>query len=80
MANKDCSKNKLYTSNFCEHRFCPMCSWRLAKKDSLKISVLMKYLEEEHKKDFIFITLTAPNVCGENLINEINKYNIALKK
>jgi len=79
VANKDCSKNKLYTGNYCGHRFCPFCSWRLAKKDSLKISVLMKYLEDEHKKDFIFLTLTAPNVVGEDLISEINRFNLAFK-
>jgi len=40
----------------------------------------MKYLEDEHKKDFIFLTLTAPNVIGENLIDEITRYNYAFKK
>lgn len=79
VANRNCSKSKLHLGNFCEHRFCPMCSWRLAKKDALKISVLMKYIEKEHEKDFIFLTLTAPNVTGEDLIDEITKYNIAFK-
>lgn len=80
VANKKLRRSKLFSSNFCEHRFCPMCSWRLAKKDALKISVLIKYLEEEHNKDFIFLTLTAPNVSGEDLLNEIKKFNSAFKK
>lgn len=73
-------KKKLFQGNFCKNRFCPMCSWRRAKKDALKISIIMKYLEKEYHKDFIFLTLTAPNVIGEILPSEITKYNKAFKK
>lgn len=57
-----------------------MCSWRQAKKDALKISVMMNYIEQEHNKVFIFLTLTAPNVNSEDLGQEISKYNKAFKK
>lgn len=80
IANGDLSKMKLYHSNFCKNRFCPMCSWRQTKKDALKISVLLKYLEIEHKKNFIFLSLTAPNVTGDKLTEEITRYNKAFKK
>ena len=36
-----------------------MCAWRKARKDALKISVIMKWLEAEYSKAFIFVTLTA---------------------
>lgn len=73
-------KKKLVKANFCKNRFCPMCAWRQAKKDALKIAILMKYIEMQHKKKFIFLTLTAPNVTGDNLKPEITKYNAAFKK
>ena len=57
-----------------------MCAWRKARKDALKISVIMKWLETEYDKAFIFVTLTAPNVKAEELPAEIDKYNLAFKK
>ncbi|WP_125149026.1 protein rep, partial [Clostridium carnis] len=72
--------SKLHKANFCGNRFCPMCSWRVACKDSLEISILMEHLRKEENKEFIFLTLTAPNVKGEFLNEEINKYNKSFKK
>lgn len=57
-----------------------MCSWRQSKKDALKISILLKYIQEEFKYEFIFLTLTAPNVGGSALGDEIKKYNNSFKK
>ena len=71
---------KLHKSNFCKNRFCPMCSWRLACKDSLEISILMEHLNCEENKEFIFLTLTTPNVKGDSLEEEIRKYNKAFEK
>lgn len=72
--------SKLHQANFCGNRFCPMCSWRVACKDSLEISILMEHLRKEENKEFIFLTLTAPNVKGEFLDEEIKKYNKSFKK
>ncbi len=71
---------KINKANFCKNRFCPMCSWRLACKDSLEISILMEHLRYEENKEFIFLTLTTPNVKGDSLEEEIKKYNKAFKK
>ena len=71
---------KLHKSNFCKNRFCPMCSWRLACKDSLEISILMEHLRKEENKEFIFLTLTTPNVTAEELEEEIRKYNKAFER
>lgn len=73
-------KKKLHKGSFCKNRFCPMCSWRMACKDSLKISILMEHLRKEEDKEFIFLTLTAPNVKGDKLGAEINNYNKSFKK
>lgn len=71
---------KIHTANFCGNRFCPMCSWRVSCKDSLEISILMEHLRSEENKEFIFLTLTTPNVKGDSLEEEIKKYNKAFKK
>lgn len=72
--------SKLHKANFCGNRFCPMCSWRVACKDSLEISILMEHLRKEENKEFIFLTLTAPNVDSDILDYEIKKYNKSFKR
>ena len=79
-ADREVSKLKVCEANFCKNRFCPMCAWRLAYKDAMMISILMEYIEHEYDKAFVFVTLTAPNVKGENLKDEITRYNKAFKK
>jgi plasmid rolling circle replication initiator protein Rep len=79
-ADSEVSKLKVYAANFCKNRFCPICALRLSYKDAMKISVMMDYIEAEHGKAFIFVTLTAPNVKGENLKNEVTRYNKAFKE
>ena len=71
---------KLHKANFCKNRFCPLCAWRQTKKDALKISIVMEYIKKELDLDFIFLTLTAPNVNAENLNDEIKKYNKSFQK
>lgn len=73
-------KKKQHKGNSCKNRFCPICSWRKAKKDALALSVMMAYLQEEEQKQFIFLTLTAPNVEADDLNEEIKHYNHSFKK
>ena len=80
VADKTMEKTKLYRSNNCEHRFCPMCAWKKSRKNALKIGVLMQYLREEDNKEFVFLTLTAPNVKAEELNDEIKHYNKSFQR
>ncbi|MGU9020347.1 protein rep, partial [Clostridium perfringens] len=80
LADLELEHKKLYKGNFCKNRFCPMCSWRMALKDCLEISVLMEHLRLEENKEFIFLTLTTPNVTGEELEQAIKEYNKAFKR
>lgn len=57
-----------------------MCAWRRARKDALGLSLMMQYIKQEEKKEFIFLTLTTPNVKAEDLDSEIKKYNLAFGK
>lgn len=80
IANACLDKQKIDFANFCGNRFCPFCNWRKARKDGLVISILMKYIQIEHKKDFIFLTLTTPNVSADELEDEIKNYNKSLER
>lgn len=80
LADLSLENSKLHRANFCGNRFCPMCSWRVACKDSLEISILMEHLRKEENKEFIFLTLTVPNVKAEALESSIKKYNKSFKK
>jgi plasmid rolling circle replication initiator protein Rep len=72
--------SKLHRASFCGNRFCPMCSWRVACKDSLEISILMEHLRKEENKEFIFLTLTTPNIKGDELDSSIKKYNQSFQR
>ena len=69
---------KLVKANNCENRFCPICAYKKARKEALKLSVLIKSLEKGYK--FLFLTLTAPNVTSDNLEDEIKLYNESFKR
>ena len=80
VSDKTLEKQKLYKSNLCKNRFCPVCAWRKARKDALGLSLMMQYIKQKEDKQFIFLTLTTPNVTSEHLESEIQNYNKALKK
>lgn len=80
IATADKEKKKLVQAHFCKNRFCPLCSWRKARKDSLMLSIMMQAISEEKNYQFIFMTLTTPNVKADKLNEEIDLFNHALKK
>ena len=80
LADFEMENRKLHRGNFCKNRFCPMCTWRTSCKDTFKISILMEHLRKEENKEFIFLTLTTPNVKGDKLEVEIINYNKAFKR
>ncbi|ULG73167.1 protein rep [Macrococcus brunensis] len=77
VTDKEQTKKKLYKNNMCKNRFCPMCAWRRARKDALGLSLMMQHIKQAEKKEFIFLTLTTPNVKAEDLEDEIKKYNLS---
>lgn len=80
VGDKTLEKTKLHRSNNCENRFCPVCAWKNARKNAMKLSILMDYLRKEEKKEFIFLTLTAPNVKELELEDEIKHYNQSFQR
>jgi len=80
VTDKTLEKKKLYKSNPCKNRFCPVCAWRKARKDALGLSLMMQYVKQEESKSFIFLTLTTPNVTAEHLESEIKHYNESFRR
>ncbi len=80
VADETMEKKKQHKGNSCKNRFCPICAWKKSRKDALSLSVMMAYLKQEEKKEFIFLTLTAPNVEADELESEIKHYNHSFKK
>ncbi len=80
VANESMEKKKQHKGNTCKNRFCPVCAWRKARKDALALGIQMEYIKQEYQKDFIFLTLTTPNVSADELESEIKAYNHAFKK
>lgn len=80
LTNEEMSVKRLHRTDACGNRFCPICTWKTAKKDAIKISVMMEAVKEIEDKEFLFLTLTAPNVSGEELRDEIDRFNKAVNR
>lgn len=78
--NAEMSAKKMTISNRCGNRFCPICIYSMAKKDAIKLSIILEAIREIEGKEFLFLTLTAPNCTGEELRSEIDRFNKANEK
>lgn len=80
LTNLKMSVKKLFKTDACGNRFCPLCIWMTAKKDAIKISVMMEAVKALAGKEFLFLTLTAPSVSGEELRDQIDNFNKAVNR
>lgn len=80
VSDKEYQNFKLTGANFCGNRFCPHCSFNKARKDAIEFDVLIKYIQEKFNYSFLFLTLTAPNVKGNFLDQEIRDYYKSIKR
>jgi len=80
LTNEEMNVKKVHKAELCGNRFCPLCTWNKSKKDALMISVMMEAVRELEKQEYIMLTLTSPNVKGEDLHAEIDKFNKAFHK
>ncbi len=78
LTNIEMSVKRLHRTDACGNRFCPICTWKTAKKDAIKISIMMEAVKEIENKAFLFLTLTAPSVSGQELGGEIDRFNKAV--
>lgn len=80
LADKERKNFKLAGGVFCNNRFCPMCSWLKAKKTAFEILEILEFARVREKKEFIFMTLTAPNVSADKLSEEITDFNESFRR
>jgi plasmid rolling circle replication initiator protein Rep len=80
LENKERDIKKWLYANSCDWRFCPMCTMRKSYRDALRISVVMDWISQVYAKDFIFLTLTVPNVKGDLLVDTISRMGKAWKR
>lgn len=71
---------KIANGNFCKNRFCPICSKRKATKEYIALLAMSKYIEKEHKKAFIFLTLTVPNCEPDKLDETVRRMNSSFNR
>lgn len=64
----------------CGHRLCPGCQRADAIKDGIRLYTCLKYLQQEKHKRLIFMTLTTPNVVGDELKTTMREMNRAYDK
>lgn len=71
---------KLENANFCGNRFCPQCSANKAREDALQIATMCQFLKETNDYEYIFLTLTAPNIPAYKVDDELKMYYESFKK
>jgi len=72
---KECilGHKSLKYGKFCRQRLCPMCIWRKSLLVSKQVRLVShELLRREPKYSFLLLTLTVPNVEGNQLDEEIN--------
>ena len=80
LSTKNFDKMKLYKANFCQNRFCPSCARRKAIKDSIALMSMTRWILEEKKRKFIYLTLTVPSVSEYELREKITEMNKAFER
>ena len=63
---------KLFTTNSCHVRLCPICSWRRQLKIFSQVSFTMNKAIEKNEYKFLFLTLTCKNVKGDKLCQQLD--------
>lgn len=69
---------KLANAYFCKNRLCPMCAWRRSKKIFSQVMEIMDVIKCDY--EFIFLTLTVPNVSADMLNSKLNEMQVAFRK
>lgn len=80
VSNFDRNRSKIVKANRCMNRFCPICMATKARKEAYMLLIILKFLSCAKGYEFIFLTLTVPNVAGDELVRELDEQYLALKR
>ncbi|WP_145439019.1 protein rep, partial [Staphylococcus hominis] len=75
LTHKKFQKNKLYKSNPSNNPFSPLSPSPKPTKHPLPLSLIIQYINQQQHNQFIFFTLTTPNLTHHHLQTQINNYN-----
>ena len=78
--NDSIGSSKIVKSNRCMNRFCPICQATRSRKDAYMLDIILRYLREEFSYNFLFLTLTVPNVASSELVGELDRQYVSLKR
>ena len=78
LTNKSFDKHKLNRGSFCRTRLCPTCAKRKSLRWIFALSLMIEYVNSKYDNyEYLLLTLTAPNVKGDDLHDELKKYSKA---
>lgn len=67
-------KSKIIKTIKCKDKFCSICQKIKSTKDKIAIQTIYNFVKDTTNYSYLFLTLTAPNVKGENLKKELEDY------
>ena len=77
LTNESFDKHKLKRGSFCRTRLCPTCAKRKSLRWIFALSLMIEYVNSTYDYEYLLLTLTAPNVKGDDLHDELKKYSKA---
>lgn len=80
VADRTLQKSKIIKAVRCKDKFCPVCQKIKSTKNALAIQAMYNFLRGTTKFEYIFITLTAPNVKSDELSKELIDYSESFKR
>lgn len=80
LSDKEYKNFRLSGANFCENRFCPNCNYNFSRKLGVELAIICKYIKEKYDYNFLFLTLTAPNINEYDLNDELKNYYKSCEK
>lgn len=76
---KTTGKMHLVSGYFCDHRLCPLCSFKRSVKNFLQIEKVITQ-PDFRKKRWVFLTFTVRNCSGAELSDTIDRLHNAFRK
>ena len=60
---------RIYGANFCKHKLCPMCAWRLHLKNAVKFQRVFKYLGKHNYYHLVLTIKNVPNITKDFILS-----------
>ncbi|WP_186299000.1 protein rep, partial [Staphylococcus capitis] len=75
LSHNTLQKHKFHKSNFSKNPFSPLSPSPKPTKHPLPLSFIIQYINQKQHKQFIFLTLTTPNLTLHHFQHQIKHYN-----